>query len=143
MRLVLDTNVVISGLLWSGTPRRVFDLAEKEGLTLYTSDEMLEELADTLVKDKFRKRIEKLGVTPTSLVAQYRDACLHVLPVPIYTVLSSDRDEECVLECAVAAGADIIVSGDHHLLDLVAFQGIQILTPGEAVDHITNQRNAY
>jgi len=92
-----------------------------------------------LEKKKFKKQITKLGVTPIALVTQYQNACVYLTPDPIFSLLLNDRDDEKVLECAVAADADIIVSGDHHLLDLVSFRGIHILSPEETVDHITQK----
>lgn len=70
-------------------------------------------------------------MNPATLLALYSDACIHVRPDPLSTIILSDRDDERVLECAVAARADMIISGDHHLLDLRSFRGIRILRAGE------------
>ena len=132
MRLVLDTNVVISGLLWFGSPRRVFDLVEIGRASLFTSEELLNELEDALNRRKFMRRLGKLGVTPVDVVDEYQAASTCVRPVSVLSGIT-DKDDECVLECAVAAAAQTIVSGDHHLLDLVTFQGIPIRTPEQVV----------
>lgn len=71
MRLVLDTNVVVSGLLWHGPQRRLLDQAIDEALTLYSSPALIDELAHTLSYQKFAQRIAQSGTTPVALVAQY------------------------------------------------------------------------
>ncbi len=71
MRIVLDTNIVISGLLWRGNPRRILDTA-RDGITeLFTSIELLEELEDVLSRDKFIVRLEAAGVAVRELVMGY------------------------------------------------------------------------
>lgn len=61
MRVVLDTNVWVSGLLWGGSPRRVIELAEQQQLTVFVSDRLLRELETTLKYPKLQARITKKG----------------------------------------------------------------------------------
>jgi uncharacterized protein len=76
MRLVLDTNVVASALLWSGTPRQLFQTIEKQRITLYTSTPLLAELTNILERRKFEKKIAASGLTIDELVDHYAAICL-------------------------------------------------------------------
>ena len=63
MRLVLDTNVVVAGLLWHGAPRRLIDaVIDEEALALYSSPTLIAELVNTLAYAKFSKRIAQHGI---------------------------------------------------------------------------------
>lgn len=74
VRLVLDTNVVVSGLLWGGVPRRLLDLGRDGGVMLFTSSVLLDELADVLGRDKFAALLALQEITPTLSDAALRDA---------------------------------------------------------------------
>ena len=71
MRLVLDTNIVVSGLIWGGVPRRLLDLGRDGQVTLFTSSVLLEELADVLARDKFASLLASQGITPAFLMQRY------------------------------------------------------------------------
>lgn len=92
MRFVLDTNTVISGLLWRGTEH--------------------------------------------ALMCRYLDVVLVVAPADIAPVVRTDPDDDQVLACALAARADLIVSGDPHLRNLKSYQGIPIVAAAEGLRRI-------
>jgi putative PIN family toxin of toxin-antitoxin system len=128
---VSDTNTVVSGLLWGGAPRQVLDAARRGELVLFTSPELLAELDDVLSRPKFTKRLEVAGVTAAELVTGYAALARVVRLGPVEAVISDDPDDDVVLATAVAARAEIIVSGDHHLLTLGQHKGIAILSAVE------------
>lgn len=137
MRLVVDTNVVISALLWSGTPKALFALAETSDISFYTSRALLDELADVLSRKKLAKTISAIPATPASLLRHYQGFAHVVQPRSIQRVVINDPDDDQVLATAVAARADLIVSGDRHLLSLGGeYQGIPIITPAQAIQTI-------
>lgn len=137
MRLVLDTNVVIAGLLWTGTPRRLLDRLLDETFTLYSSPVLLDELAQTLRYQKFAQRIARSGTTAIALIAQYTALVTLVSPTQVPRVIENDTDDDQVIAAAVTAQADLIVSGDRkHLLPLGSHAGIAIVTPAEALRRI-------
>jgi uncharacterized protein len=131
VRVVADTNTVISGLLWHGAPRRLLNAARAGQIDLCTSAVLLAELQDTLQRDKFAERLERAGVTPRQLVVGYAALATPVKPATISPTILDDPDDDAVLACAVAAQAQVIASGDSHLLRLKEFQGIRILTVNE------------
>lgn len=136
MRLVLDTNVVVSGLLWHGLPRRLLDWATNDVVELHSSQALLDELLHTLRYPKFAKRIAGFETSAPALAAQYVALVTVVTPAAIPATIERDPDDDAVLACALAAQADLIVSGDAHLLNLKQFQRIPIVPAAEAVARI-------
>jgi putative PIN family toxin of toxin-antitoxin system len=138
MRIVLDTNVTVSALLWRGTPYRLVETIRRQRQDhLFTSPALLEELADILTRPFAAKRLALLGRTGEDLLADYAGFAEMVKPRTVPAVVIADPDDDQVIAAAVAAKADIIVSGDHHLLSLGSHRGIQILRPAEMLTSIT------
>ena len=136
MRLVLDTNVVVSGLLWNGAPARLIDAAQADEVELFTSRVLLAELIRILKRAKFTKAIDAGGLTREQLVLGYADLAMLIEPAEIPPVVANDPDDDQVLACALAAKADLIVSGDRDLLDLKQYQDIPVVTQAEALRRI-------
>lgn len=138
LRLVLDTNVVVAGLLWSGPPRRVIECAiEGETVELFSSPVLLDELAHALSYPKFSARIEGFGTDIATLVAQYAALVTLVMPASVPRVVADDADDDHVIAAAVAARAELIVTGDRkHLLPIGSHQGIAIITAREVSDRL-------
>jgi len=136
MKLVVDTNVVVSGLLWLGNPGRILEAAALGRVTLYTSPALIAELTATLASPKLAVRVEHSGLSLEELLGRYLRVAIVVEPATVPRIVPDDPDDDHVLACADAAGADIIVSGDAHLLTLQWFQDIRIASPAEAVQII-------
>lgn len=133
MRLVLDTNVVVSGLLWGGAPAQLLDAAQVGEIELFTSRPLLAELANILIRSKFAKAIAATGLPSDELVLGYAELTTVVEPTQIALTIVEDPSDDQVLACAIAAHADLIVSGDKHLHSLGGqFKGITIIRPAEA-----------
>lgn len=141
MRAVADTNTLVSGLLWQGPPRRVLDAARTGMLQLYTTAVLVAELEDVLQRPKFAQRLSLAGVTSHTLVLGYTALALLVEPAAIPPAILADPDEDAVLACAVAARAEIIVSGDSHLLGLKDYEGIPIATAVQLLTRIEPEQN--
>jgi uncharacterized protein len=133
MRLVLDTNVVASGLLWGGTPSLLLKAGRELRVVLFTSLPLIAELAEILARKKFERKIDASRLSINELVAGYSNLATVVTPALIPPTILDDPDDDQVLACAVGAHADLIVSGDQHLLTLGRFRDIDILTVIEAV----------
>jgi len=110
MRLVFDTNVVVSGILWRGPPHELMIAARFDRLKLFTSFPMLLELADVLGRRKFSQRILASGIPIEDRVAGYAALTTIVIPAEIFGV-APDPDDDVVIGTAVAAAGDLIVTG--------------------------------
>lgn len=133
-RWVVDTNVLVSAFLWQGTPGRVIELAGEKEVQLVTSRTLLEELAATLAKKKLARHVAATGLTAEQMLISYRRIATLVTARPLDAQASRDADDDAVLACAVAARADLVVSGDDDLLSLESFMGIPIAAVANAVE---------
>ncbi len=136
MKVLLDTNIWISGLLWGGNPRKIIQLAIAEKIVLYSSKLLIDELQTTLAYPKLQRRLKKLEITAEELLVEvYR---LIQLSQPI--LLSNipdlrDSKDKIVLETALSVPVQIIISGDEDLLVLGQFQNIPIVTTKQFLDN--------
>ena len=136
MRVVADTNVVVSGLFWRGNERRVLEAARDGLIELFTSAALLEELEDVLSREKFAARLRAAGPTRRELVSGYAALAALVEPEKIAPTVIEDPDDDNVLACAVTARCEVIVSGDSHLLRLKQYEQLRILTAAELLAEI-------
>ncbi|MEX0689431.1 MAG: putative toxin-antitoxin system toxin component, PIN family [Pirellulales bacterium] len=136
MRLVLDTNTAVSGLIWGGVPGRLIDAAAAGTAQIISSVPLLDELHDVLFRKKFAAQLAEQGVDAADLFEGYAALVQLVVPAVIGRVILADPDDDIVLATAVTCGADAIVSGDAHLLGISEFQGIPIVTPSAAVSRL-------
>ena len=124
MRIVVDTNVIVSALVFGGLPRRVFEAVNNGRCEFYYSAEIESETRRVL-RDKFGWDEERLDrYLPVLWGLGER-----VMPQQRVNAVKEDPDDNRILECALAEDAAMIVSGDGHLLKLRKYEGIAILTP--------------
>lgn len=137
MRIVLDTNVVLSALLWRGTPYRLLAaIREHPAIQLCSSQALLDELAEVLTRSSFARRLAAIDRTAHGVLVDYVGAVEIVEPEYVPRVVLADADDDQVIAAAVTAGTDWIVSGDTDLLSLGNHQGISIITVAEAIRRI-------
>jgi|ERR1700680_1324326 len=138
-RVVLDTNVYISGLVFGDIPAKLLELAVGAAFILCVSPALREEVVQTLM-EKFQwtdQQIE-LGCGPLWQVA------VQVKPAVSLAVIAADPDDDRILECALAGEADIIVTGDDHLVNLnpappPPVSNFRILTPRQFLDVLASR----
>lgn len=125
--VVFDTNVLFSHTSWRGNPFQCVELARAGAVEGVTCLEILNELTDKLQV--------KLSFTPAEALDALVDLLTFLRVVPIKRLLKAvpaDPDDDKVLECAVAASATHVVTGDRrHLLPMRQYQGILIVSPAE------------
>lgn len=128
--LVLDSNVYISAVLFCGKPRRIIEAALAGRIRLATSASILEEIESVLSgkKFKFPKTVAREIINEISSLAESFE------PVEKISRIKEDPADNRILECALAAGAAAIVSGDSHLLFLKNFRAIAILNPANCLE---------
>ena len=130
MKVVLDTNVLISAFLWQGPAKEIFVLAERNHFTICTNKELLDEFERVLGYPKLKRNLARINKTPAEIIAEFMEIVAyypsHYFPAPVVT---KDPSDDHVLACALSANAEVIVSGDAHLTRLKTFRTIPILTP--------------
>jgi len=127
-KIVIDTNVFISAVLFRGQTSRLVSLWQKGAVSVLMSPAILKEYARALAYPKFKlTRREIRGIIEQELLP-------YIIPVRVKNrlhVIAQDPSDNKFLELAKEGKADYILSGDNHLLDLKTFRGIQIITPNE------------
>lgn len=135
MRLVLDTNVVVSAILWGGRPRLLLQARREKRVELYTSTPMLAELTDILSRRKFEMKIAASLLTVDQLVDRYAELVQVVRPTPTPRI-ASDPDDDVVIGTALAAKADLLVTGDRPLLLMERYQAVRIVGVAKTLELI-------
>ena len=123
LKVVLDTNVLISAILFGGKPRQILEKAIRGEIRLCLSEPILEELKGVLQRSKFDYSPEMIQFILTELmgIADF------VNPSETIDVVLEDPDDNRILECGVEAGANYIITGDSHLLKLSRYLNIEVL----------------
>ena len=128
MKVVFDTNVVASASFWRGAPFDCLHAWAQERFEAVVSPALLAEYHEVVEE----LRTEHPDRPCVAWVEALTDAATLVFPMERATGATPDPNDEMVLECALAAGADVIVSGDKkHLLCLREFRGILIISPSD------------
>ena len=137
MKIVLDTNILVSGTFWSGEAFQILQLVELKKAECFTSKEILEEYYRVLESSEIVEKTEekKLAVKATALKAI--ELSKIVEPKTKLNEIKEDPDDNKILECALEAKADYIITYDEkHLLRRKEFAGIKIITPKEFLKKI-------
>jgi uncharacterized protein len=133
VRAVVDTNVLIAGLLWRGPPHVLLEHVRDGAVSLISSPTLLAELTDVLGRAKFAAILARAGTSREASVAEVQRLAEMIDPPPLPKPVCRDPDDDQVLALAIATKAEMIVSGDADLLSLGSFEGIPIVAPAEAV----------
>lgn len=136
MRFVLDTNVIVSGLNFPGNERRCIELANAEGYELCISQFILEEVADVLQR-KFRWQAPRVEQALRALLTE----AVLVEPTIRVTATRRDEDDNRVLECAIEAQAEYLVTGDKRdLLPLREFRSTRIVNASDFLAQVQGKQ---
>lgn len=128
----------MSALLWRGKPYRLLDAIRlRPSFGLYSSGTLVEELADVLTRASATRQLALIGRQAGQVLQDYLAAVELIEPAPLPQPVCRDPDDDAVLALALAARADLIVSGDQDLLVLQRFEGIPIVTAAQALESIT------
>ena len=136
MRVVIDTNVLISGIFFSGPPAEILDHWKKRAF--------LSVISEPIIIEYVRVAEEISRKFPPIKIAEILD--LFILHSEIVDTNGieikecEDPDDDKFLECAVAGGCQIIVSGDKHLLNIAKYQEVKILKPRNFLDQYVGRR---
>jgi uncharacterized protein len=125
VRAVLDTNVLISAIVFGGVPRQILEAAVAGAVQLYVSEDTMAEFRDVLSRPGFGLSAHLLRAT----VSELGSLAEWVGPTQRISVVREDSADNRILECAIAASAEYLVSGDKHLLKLKSHSGIEVVSP--------------
>jgi len=123
IKAVIDTNIIISAILFGGKPREVLNKAIHRQIESITSEALLSEIFETLMAKKFSFELAK-----ALTVRQEMENFSTVIYPQIKIELVRDKNDNMVLECASAGAADYIITGDKDLLVLKQYRDIKICT---------------
>lgn len=131
MRVVLDTNVIVSATLSpSGVTGQILArVRQREDVTLVTSEPLLAELTRVLSYPKLQVLHQLTASQISEAVRGLRSQAHVARDLPDIDVVSDDPDDNMVIACAVAGSVDMIVSGDRHLLGVSSHKGITVISP--------------
>jgi len=139
MRAVLDTNVLISGVISTGVPHEILVRGFEGEFQIVVSVETLAEFRETLLKYPERFQLDEPAIQQE--VETIRYFAEFVEPDKDITAVEDDPDDDKFLEAALAGNVDYVVSGDQHLLSLDSFREIPIVEPRTFYEQLTSQGN--
>lgn len=129
MKIVFDTNVLISATLWdySVSHKLLIKLIKKE-IQIFSTLEILQEYKDAVMRD-FHYSEDKVN----EIIAKLSNFLNIVKPEIKFDIIKDDPDDNKILECAIASNSEYILSYDKHLLNLKGFQEIKIIKPEDLI----------
>lgn len=127
MIVVLDTNVLISAIVFGGNPRKILEAVLNGEPKLFFSENILDELKGVLQRPKFGFQAEVIQ----SILSELNAIGHIVKPLSHVREIQEDADDNRILECAIEASANYIISGDTHLLNLKKYRNIRVVSPAE------------
>ena len=136
LKVVLDTNTALGGMLWDGAAREFIVLALRRRLQLCGTNETIEEFRDVIFHrdghEGIQNRIEELGLSRQALLREYAKP-LTIFPLPKnrlkQAIVVADPDDDVFVYAALASGSNYVISRDKHLLGLGQYKRIQIVRP--------------
>lgn len=130
MKIVLDTNVFISGIFFRGPPFEILQAWKDRRLQIVLTKQILDEYRR--VAESLRTNFPTIDILPIIDLLTIHGVLINTDDVSL--TVCEDPDDDKFIECAIASGTRTIVSGDKHLLNITGYQGITVLKPREFVD---------
>lgn len=136
MKVIVDTNVFVSGIFFSGPPYRILQAWQQKKLSLYISPDILNEYKR--VGEKLAGKYPGVDLDPW-ITLMLLNASLIDAPT-LDNQICEDPDDDKFIACAIAAKVKLIISGDKHLLDINGYQNITVLKPRKFIDLYLSNR---
>lgn len=130
MRIVLDTNVFISGVFFSGPPHTILKAWRDDAIQLVVSPEIFQEYQR--VAEELAGQFPGIDISDILDLLLMKAEMVNARPLP--TRVCADADDDKFIACAAAGSSQLIVSGDKHLLDISPYQKIEVVKPRQFVD---------
>lgn len=132
MRIVIDTNVLISAIFWTGKPKQLLNHVRRQKITFVTSNQLLDELRQILVR---QDKPFHLQDNEADQVVEALTGCAEVVESHSQLTVCHDEMDNRVIACAIDGKAEYIVTGDLHLLGLRSYQSVKIMTVSDFLSH--------
>jgi putative PIN family toxin of toxin-antitoxin system len=140
LKVVLDVNVWISALLWGGKPAEIVKAAEKRQFVILLTEEIAGEISQVLAYPKIAKVYQAASLRREDLVETVLKIGKFVQAARKVQVVAEHPADDKFIECAVAANAEYIVSGDKHLLKIGSYKKTRIISVSEFLQVIEAKR---
>src|SRR3989344_37807 len=132
MKIVLDTNVWLSGIFCGGEAIKILEKAEKKEVQIIISEDILSEVIKVLNREsKFQKYILNLRLNIEDLLRTILSISTLIETKTKLDVIKADPKDNIILEAAIDEKVEYVISYDNHLLNMIEFRGIKIISPGE------------
>ena len=129
-KVVVDTNVVVSALLFGGHPGRLIELWQMDAIKPVASKQIIDEYLRVLTYPKFKLSAEEINFLLYQQILPYFDIIdVHHGPA----IIKKDPEDDKFIRCALAGKAKFIISGDQHLLALKFYRKIKIVSPADFI----------
>ena len=134
MTVVIDTNVILSAILFGGKPKQVLEMALSGSIQLAISESLVIELQGVLQRPKFELSAQLVQ----TIVSEYTSIASWIESSEHFNVVVDDPSDNYFIDCAVAAKADYLITGDRHLLNLGTFKMIKIVSVDTFIDIVSS-----
>ena len=131
IRITVDTNVLVSATFWYGASYRIIELVEQGKVELVLSEAIIHEFSAVLEYEEIKKKIVNKRLLMLRTVEKLVFMSKIVVPAIKIAVVKEDPDDDRILECAVAGDVNYLISKDNHLLKIVKYGKIKIVSPEE------------
>jgi putative PIN family toxin of toxin-antitoxin system len=133
--VVIDTNVVVSALLFAGVPGRLISLWQSGAIRPHASKEMIDEYIRVLAYPKFELSEQEINLLLYHEILPHFEIIEVIQGEPL---IKNDPSDDKFIWCAKVSGANIVISGDRHLLRIKEFGKTRILTPAQFLRNLPN-----
>lgn len=133
--VVLDTNVILSAILFGGKPRQILEMALRGKLQMHLSEPLIEEISAVLHRPKFHCTPEAIQFILSELIGIAK----WVEPTQQISIIDDDTDDNRVLECADEAKVQFLITGDSHLLNIKKYGRCRIVTPDQFLNMLQHR----
>jgi len=127
MKIVLDSNILVSSFYWAGNPRKVFDRVTNGLDELYITGEIIKEIISVMSREKFDTRIEEINEY-IKIIESYS---IKMLSQNVPQNISRDKSDDKILQCGLDGNVEFIITGDNDLLVIKEYNKIKILKPND------------
>ncbi len=140
IKIVLDTNILISGTFWTGSSFKMMELIDKKEIISITSEEIMREYNKTINSDEIIEKTKEKDLIISNVSKKIVLNSTIIQPNIRLDVVKEDPEDNKILECAYEGKVDYIITKDNHLLKLKEFRDIKIITPEEFLERFNQQK---